>query len=174
MVLTRVCSPPPPPLPYCSAVLSKLQAQSLPTEAAVRATRPPHHQCVGLPPPTIQHVQQLSRVELLTCCDPNQLLYLPISTAGRTLQPPQSVLHCIICKVQCARTKIGKGWGRATRILTAFDGASSDLLLSGLALSGRGYFWQKPPVVSESELRGCHGNSKSYHCCAPPTMALCL
>ena len=40
-----------------------------------------------------------------------------------------------------------KGWGRATRILTAFDGASSDLLLSGLALSGAGYFWQKPPVV---------------------------
>ena len=71
-------------------------------------------------------------------------------------------LHYIIGKVQCAHQN-RKGWGRATRILTAFDGASSDLLLSGLALSGEGYFWQKPPVVPE--LRDCHGNSKSYHCC---------
>ena len=50
------------------------------------------------------------------------------------------------CRVQCAHQN-RKGWGSATRILTAFDGASSDLLLSGLALSGAGYFWQKPPVV---------------------------
>ena len=106
------------------------------------------HQCVRLP------THQYNCPEL--SCWPAVILTnfsLPAHFNSRKDSPTSTVSVALYHLQSALLNQNRKGWGRATRILTAFDGASSDLLLSGLALSGGGYFWQKPPVV---KLRGCH------------------
>ena len=84
-------------LQLAERVLSLLQARSLPTEAAAPSdptTSGAHqcapHQCTA--PPALL----LPRVELLTCCDPNQLLYLTISIVSEEGHPNLCTVETVL------------------------------------------------------------------------------
>ena len=95
--------------------------------------------------------KMLPSVELVTCCDPNQLLYLTISIGGRTLHPASTVggVHWVLIPgARCsARTKIGRGGALRRGFWQLLTELHRICYYRDSHCPARGYFWQKPPVV---------------------------